>query len=92
MLLKRSTQYVSKLGKLSNGHRTGKGQFSLQSQRRAMPKNVQTTAQFTHFTCQQGNAQNPPARLQQYVNQEHLDVQIGFRKGIGTKDQAVKIC
>ena len=30
--------------KLSGGYRTGKGQFSLQSQRRAMPKNVQTTA------------------------------------------------
>ena len=26
-------------------HRTGKGQFSFQSQRKAMPKNVQTTAQ-----------------------------------------------
>ena len=31
--------------KLSNGHKTGKGQFSFQSQRKAMPKNVQTTAQ-----------------------------------------------
>ena len=30
-------------GKLSSGHRTGKGQFSFQSQRKAMPKNVQTT-------------------------------------------------
>ena len=30
---------------LSSGHRTGKGQFSFQSQRKAMPKNVQTTAQ-----------------------------------------------
>ena len=29
--------------KLSCGHRTGKGQFSFQSQREAMPKNVQTT-------------------------------------------------
>ena len=38
------TQYASKLGKLSSGHRTGKGQFSFQSQRKAMPKNVQTTA------------------------------------------------
>ena len=28
-----------------SSHRTGKGQFSVQSQRRAMPKNVQTTAQ-----------------------------------------------
>ena len=31
--------------KLSSGHRTGKGQFSLQSQRKAMPKNAQTTTQ-----------------------------------------------
>ena len=30
---------------LSSGHRTGKVQFSFQSQRRAMPKNVQTTTQ-----------------------------------------------
>ena len=28
------------------GHRTGKGQFSFQSQRKAMPKNVQTITQF----------------------------------------------
>ena len=34
-----------KLGKLSSGHRTGKGQFSFQSQRKAMPKNAQTTTQ-----------------------------------------------
>ena len=34
------------LEKLSSGHKTGKGQFSFQSQRKAMPKNVQTTAQF----------------------------------------------
>ena len=31
--------------KLSSSHRTGKGQFSFQSQREAMPKNAQTTAQ-----------------------------------------------
>ena len=35
----------AKSGKLSSGHRTGKGQFSFQSQRNAMPKNAQTTAQ-----------------------------------------------
>ena len=29
----------------SCGHRTGKGQFSFQSQRKAMPKNAQTTTQ-----------------------------------------------
>ena len=38
-------QYASKFGKLSSGHRTGKGQFSFQSQRKAMPKNAQTTTQ-----------------------------------------------
>ena len=37
------TQYASKFGKLSSGHRTGKGQFSIP--RKARPKNSQTTAQ-----------------------------------------------
>ena len=45
MLWKCYTQYASKFGKLSSGHRTGKGQFSFQSLRKAMPKNDQTTAQ-----------------------------------------------
>ena len=31
--------------KTISGHRTGKGQFSFQSQRKAMPKNAQTTTQ-----------------------------------------------
>ena len=34
-----------KIWKTSSGHRTGKGQFSFQSLRKAMPKNAQTTAQ-----------------------------------------------
>ena len=41
--------YVSKFGKLSSGHRTGKGPFSFQFQRKAIPKNVQTTAQLHSF-------------------------------------------
>ena len=45
MLWKCCTQYASKFGKLSSGHRTAKGQFSFQSQRKATPKNAQTTAQ-----------------------------------------------
>ena len=32
------------------------------------------------------------ARLQQYVNQELTDVQAGFRKGRGTRDQIANIC
>ena len=43
MLWKCYTQYASHFGKLSNGHRMGKGQFSFQSQREAMPKNAQIT-------------------------------------------------
>ena len=35
--------------KLISGHRTGKGQFSFQPQRRVMPKNVQTTTQLHSF-------------------------------------------
>ena len=45
MLWKCCTQYASTFGKLTSGRRTGKGQFSFQSQRKAMPKNAQTTAQ-----------------------------------------------
>ena len=32
------------------------------------------------------------ARLQQYVNCELFDVQVGFRKGRGTRDQIANIC
>ena len=46
LLLKCCTQNASKFGKLSSGHRTGESQFSFQFQRKAVPKNVQITAQF----------------------------------------------
>ena len=49
MLWKCCTQYASKFGKFSSGHQTGKCQPSFQSQRRAMPKNVQTIAQLQSF-------------------------------------------
>ena len=48
-LLKCCTHYASKFGKLSSGHRTGKDQFSFQSQRKAMPNNVQITVQLHSF-------------------------------------------
>ena len=48
-VVKCCTQYSSKFGKFSSGHRTGKGQFSFQSQRKAMPKNVQTTTKLHSF-------------------------------------------
>ena len=37
------------ISKLSNGHKTGKGQFSFQSQRKSVPKNVQITTQLQSF-------------------------------------------
>ena len=49
MLLKCCMQCTSKFGKLSSGHRTGEGHFSFQSQRRAIPKNVQATLQLCSF-------------------------------------------
>ena len=41
-VMKCCTQYASKSGKRSTDHRTGKGQFSFQYQRKAMSKNTQT--------------------------------------------------
>ena len=43
------TIYQRKFGKFSGGHRTVKCQYSFQSQRRAMPKNVQTITQLHSF-------------------------------------------
>ena len=90
MLWKCCTQYVSKFGKLSSGHKTGKGQFSFQSQRKAMPKNSQTTAQL-HSSHTLVMFKILQARLQQYVNLELPNVQAGFRKGRGTRDQIANI-
>ena len=47
--VKRYTQCIRKFGKLGRVHMTGKGQFSFQSQRRVMPKNVETTVQLSSF-------------------------------------------
>src|SRR5574337_246984 len=63
MLWKCCTQYASKFGKLSSGHRTGKGQFSFQPQRKAMPKNAQTTAQLHSSHTLEKSAQNPPSQV-----------------------------
>ena len=75
MLLKFCTQYINKFGKLSNGHRSGKGEFSFQSQRKAMPKNAQTTAQLhSSHTLVKVMLKILQARLQQYMNHELPDV------------------
>ena len=75
--------------KTQHGHRTRKGQFSFQSERKAMPKNVQTIALISHTS--KVMLKILQARLQQYVNHELSDVQDGFRKGRGTRVQTANI-
>ena len=93
MLWKRCTQYASKFGKLSSGHRTGKGQFSFQSQRKAMPKNAQTTTQLhsSHTLVKKCSKFSKSGFSNTWVNHKLPDVQAGFRKGRGTRDQIANI-
>ena len=92
MLWKCCTQYASKFEKLSSGHRTGKGQFSFQSQRRAVSKNVQTIKTIVLIShTSKVMLKILQARLQQYVNWKLPDVQAGFRKGRGMRDQIANI-
>ena len=56
-----------------------------------MPKNAQTTTQL-HSSHMLVMFKILQARLQQYVNRELPDVQAGFRKGRGTRDQIANIC
>ena len=88
MLWKCCTQYVTTFGRLSSGHRTGKSQFSFQFQRKAMPKecwNYHTIALISHAS--KVMLKILQTRLQQYMNHELPDVQAGFSKGRGTRDQ-----
>ena len=60
-----------------------------------MPRNAQTTAQLhsSHTLVKPDfkKARLLKARLQQYVNHELPDVQIGFRQGRGTREQIANI-
>ena len=81
MLLKCCTQYASKFGKLSSGHRTGKGQFSFQFPKESNVKecsNYWIIALISHAS--KIMLKILEARLQQYVNRKLPNVQAGFRK------------
>ena len=56
-----------------------------------MPKNAQTTAIVLISHASKVMFKILPARLQQYMNHELQDVQAGFRKGRGTRDQIANI-
>ena len=85
------THCPSKFGKFSSGHRAGKDQLSFKSQRKAMPNNVQTTAQLFISHASKLILKLLQAGFQQYVNQEFSDVQAGFTKGRGARGQIVNI-
>ena len=91
MLLKCCIQYASKFKKFSSGHRTGKGQFSFQSKEGNAKEcaNYCTTALISHAS--KVMLKILQARLQQYGNRELPDVQGGFRKARGTRDQTANI-
>ena len=91
LLWKRYTQYVSKSGKLSSGHRTGKGQFSFQSQRKARQRMFKLPHNFTHFTCYQAHAQNSPSQALTVCEQRASRCSSWTRKGRGTRDQIANI-
>ena len=98
MLLKCYIQYASKFGKLSSGPRTGNGQFSFQSQRRAKEHSNYSTITLISLASKV-MLKILQARLQQYMNYELPDIQAGFRKcqqspekARGTRDQVANIC
>ena len=92
MLLKCYTQYGSRFRKLSNSHRTGKGQVFIPIPKKGNAKecsNYRTIALTSHAS--QVMLKILQARLQQCMNHELQDVQAGIRKGRGTRDQIANI-
>ena len=92
MMLMSCAQYASKFGKLSSGHRTGKGQVFIPIPKKGNAKgcsNYHTVALISHAS--KVMLKILQAWLQQYVNRELPDVQAGFRKGRGTTDQISNI-
>ena len=55
-----------------------------------MPKNIQTTALISHAS--KVMLKILQGRLEKYVNHKLPDVQVGFRKGRGTREQIANIC
>ena len=92
MLWKCCTQYVSKFGKLSSGHRTEKRSIFI-----PVPKKGNAKACSNYFTIALISCTSKvmlkilQARFQQYVNLELPDVQAGFRKGRGTRGHTANI-
>ena len=91
MLWKCYIQYASKFGKCSSGHRTGKGQFSFQSQRKTTSKNIQTTAQLhsSHRLVKWCSKFSKPGFNSMWT--VNFQCSSWILKGRGTRDQVTNI-
>ena len=90
MLWKCCTQYANKLGKLSSGYRKRSIFIPIPKKGNAKESsNYRTIALISHTS--KVMLKILQARLQQYMNHERPDVQAGFRKGRGTRDQIANI-
>ena len=78
MLLKFCFQYVSKFGKFRSGHRIGKGQFSFQTQRRAMQECSSYSIVVLIPHAGKVMLKILQVELQQYVNREFQICKLGF--------------
>ena len=78
--------------KLSSGHRTGKGVFNTIPKKRNAKEcsNYPTIALISNAI--KAVLKIVQAKLQQYMNRELPDIQVGFRKGRESRDQIVNIC
>ena len=93
MLSKCCTHYASKFGKLSSGHRTGKRSVFITIPKNSNAEecsNYHTIALISHAS--KVMLKILQARLQQYMNRELPDVQAGFGKHRGTRDQIANTC
>ena len=92
MLLKCCTQYSSKFGKLNSGQHDWKKSVFIPILKKGNTKeclNYSTIALVSHAS--RVMLKILQARIQQCVNQELSDIQDGFRKGRGTRDQIANI-
>ena len=84
------THYASEYGKLSSGHRTEKVFIPIPKKGNAKEcSNYRTIALISHAS--KVMLKILQARLQQYVNHELPDVQAGFKKGRGIRNQISNI-
>ena len=91
VLWKCCTQYAIKFGKLDNGHRTGKCQFSFQSKKSNAKEysNYRTITLISHTS--KVMLQILQARIQQICEPRASRCSSCFRKGTGMRDQIANI-